>query len=547
MNKKIIAILSFFILIYLIFSFSTIQQPDVWVDEYVNLLFTSWGVKYFPHGYTKHPVFQIGVFEVILNIMGNTVLGLRLIPILIGAICIPVSYIFTKSIFKKNALLVSFFITLSPLTFFYFRFFRYYSLLFLIITLQNLLFYKYIKEKNTKNLIWYGILTVIACHIHFLALTVVLAQIVYFAVKNYKKIKYLKKMFYTYLIIGIFLLPLFFNIYIEKTGLTTPESERIDLDKINTIEQSDSLSKNIILKAVMVPYAFIFGASVFPWDFIPVLIGLLIFGIFFIWYFFDKTNKEREFVAYMFFIPLAVGLIILTYISPYPVYFVPIRLIFLLMFFFAIVAKQLMKTKYKAVLIIIIALIFLYSNYNFLTSEKENKGFLEWNFLIPYSEFDKKVTEDSLVILGNTIGSHFMYYHLDMDTTNRFKEFRERRAENFDFKFAPWKKQAENPFDEYNYEIPKQNWVVILYADKQGYNDVLLALDAFDEIWFMARSKDLTEDKFEDGLREKILETYTLESVEPYVIETEKTIKFYEFITGKQYEKNQINIYHYVK
>lgn len=111
---------------------------------------------------------------------------------LLGILAIYLIYIFTKNILdKKLALVTSFFAAISPYLLYPAQEARMYALFLVLSLLSFYFFYKLLKDKKTKNIVWYILFSALMLYTQYLGFVIIGSQVIYllFRKDQYRKIK----------------------------------------------------------------------------------------------------------------------------------------------------------------------------------------------------------------------------------------------------------------------------------------------------------------------------------------------------------------------
>ena len=184
----LLAIIGFLLRVY------KLGFQSLWMDEGFSI---NAAVAILKHGY---PLLESGFiyYGYVLNtyimaffmlIFNNDIFGARLVSVVFGTLTIILAYYFGKELFdKKTGLLFAILITFSVWEIAWSRQARAYAQLQFFYLLSLLLFYRFVENKNVKNLILVSLLTFLTILSHNLGFTLIVVYIAYF-IFNFKSIK----------------------------------------------------------------------------------------------------------------------------------------------------------------------------------------------------------------------------------------------------------------------------------------------------------------------------------------------------------------------
>lgn len=195
-NKKIhIAI----IILGIIFIFLSAFHADIWFDESYSVAIAKhnfvdiWNIT----GNDVHPAFYYWMLHIVYLIFGNNAIIFRLFSVLAVAILGILGYTHVRKDFgEKTGVLFSFLAYFLPVMCTYSQEIRMYSWSCLFVTLMAIYAYRFYqstknnKEDKNKNLIIFGIFSIICCYIHYYALVtaaLVNLLLLIFVIKNRKQ------------------------------------------------------------------------------------------------------------------------------------------------------------------------------------------------------------------------------------------------------------------------------------------------------------------------------------------------------------------------
>lgn len=169
-------------------------HTNIWFDESysVGIVNHSFGEIWTIGGNDVHPILYYWMLKIINLIFGTNIIVYRIFSVL-GIITLGILG-FThirKDFGKKTGLLFTFFSMFLPAMLNYALEIRMYSWTIVFVTLMVIYLNRFIKQKNTKNLVLFGIFSIISCYMHYYALVcagfVNLGLIIYI-IKNRKEI-----------------------------------------------------------------------------------------------------------------------------------------------------------------------------------------------------------------------------------------------------------------------------------------------------------------------------------------------------------------------
>lgn len=161
------------ILIGTIFILIPAFHTNIWFDE-------SYSVGIITHSFADiwtigsndvHPILYYWMLKVISLIFGENILIYRLFSV-IGIIVLGTLGLthIRKDFGKKTGLLFTFFSFFLPVMLNYALEIRMYSWTIVFVSLMAIYLYRFIKQKNLKNIILFGIFSIISCYMHYYAL-----------------------------------------------------------------------------------------------------------------------------------------------------------------------------------------------------------------------------------------------------------------------------------------------------------------------------------------------------------------------------------------
>ena len=202
MKKLHIAIIIIGIIFILIPAF----HQNIWFDESYSVAIVKhniadiWNIS----GHDVHPPLYYWMVHIVYLIFGNNVIAFRLFSVLAIIILGILGYTHIRKDFgEKTGILFSFLTYFLPIMNTYAEEIRMYSWSCLIVTLMCIYAYRFYKDKNKKNLILFGIFSILSCYIHYYALvTAGLVNLILF-IYLIVKIKSDKKSFINFIILAV--------------------------------------------------------------------------------------------------------------------------------------------------------------------------------------------------------------------------------------------------------------------------------------------------------------------------------------------------------
>lgn len=148
-------------------------HTNIWFDE-------SYSVGIITHSFADiwtigsndvHPILYYWILKIISLIFGENILIYRLFSA-IGIMVLGILGLthIRKDFGKKTGLLFTFFSFFLPVMLNYALEIRMYSWTIVFVTLMAIYLYRFIKQKNLKNIILFGIFSIISCYMHYYAL-----------------------------------------------------------------------------------------------------------------------------------------------------------------------------------------------------------------------------------------------------------------------------------------------------------------------------------------------------------------------------------------
>ena len=342
------------ILLGTIFIFIPAFHTNIWFDESysVGIVTHSFADIWKIGSYDVHPILYYWILKVISLIFGQNILVYRIFSAL-GIVILGILGLthIRKDFGEKTGLLFTFFSFFLPVILNYALEIRMYSWTIVFVTLMAIYLYRFIKQKNLKNIILFGIFSIISCYMHYYALAcsgiLNLGLIIYVIRKRKEFNKKLIKQFIGVEIVQVLLyLPWFvcFVMQFLRVGSgfwITLEIPQIFIDVLN-FQYMGNLNSTFALIVAILLY---------------VYVGFLIY----------KSIKNKEdvkpgIIPILVYIAIVIVMFLISLISPilYARYLFTITglLIFFLSFF---MAKE--KNRYITIgICIVIAIMAIFNN-----------------------------------------------------------------------------------------------------------------------------------------------------------------------------------------
>ena len=342
------------ILLGTIFIFIPAFHTNIWFDESysVGIVTHSFADIWKIGSYDVHPILYYWILKVISLIFGQNILVYRIFSAL-GIVILGILGLthIRKDFGEKTGLLFTFFSFFLPVILNYALEIRMYSWTIVFVTLMAIYLYRFIKQKNLKNIILFGIFSIISCYMHYYALACAgilnLGLIIYVIRKRKEFNKKLIKQFIGVEIVQVLLyLPWFvcFVMQFLRVGSgfwITLEIPQIFIDVLN-FQYMGNLNSTFALIVAILLY---------------VYVGFLIY----------KSIKNKEdvkpgIIPILVYIAIVIVMFLISLISPilYARYLFTITglLIFFLSFF---MAKE--KNRYITIgICIVIAIMAIFNN-----------------------------------------------------------------------------------------------------------------------------------------------------------------------------------------
>ena len=342
------------ILLGTIFIFIPAFHTNIWFDESysVGIVTHSFADILKIGSYDVHPILYYWILKVISLIFGQNILVYRIFSAL-GIVILGILGLthIRKDFGEKTGLLFTFFSFFLPVILNYALEIRMYSWTIVFVTLMAIYLYRFIKQKNLKNIILFGIFSIISCYMHYYALACAgilnLGLIIYVIRKRKEFNKKLIKQFIGVEIVQVLLyLPWFvcFVMQFLRVGSgfwITLEIPQIFIDVLN-FQYMGNLNSTFALIVAILLY---------------VYVGFLIY----------KSIKNKEdvkpgIIPILVYIAIVIVMFLISLISPilYARYLFTITglLIFFLSFF---MAKE--KNRYITIgICVVIAIMAIFNN-----------------------------------------------------------------------------------------------------------------------------------------------------------------------------------------
>ena len=342
------------ILLGTIFIFIPAFHTNIWFDESysVGIVTHSFADIWKIGSYDVHPILYYWILKVISLIFGQNILVYRIFSAL-GIVILGILGLthIRKDFGEKTGLLFTFFSFFLPVILNYALEIRMYSWTIVFVTLMAIYLYRFIKQKNLKNIILFGIFSIISCYMHYYALACAgilnLGLIIYVIRKRKEFNKKLIKQFIGVEIVQVLLyLPWFvcFVMQFLRVGSgfwITLEIPQIFIDVLN-FQYMGNLNSTFALIVAILLY---------------VYVGFLIY----------KSIKNKEdvkpgIIPILVYIAIVIVMFLISLISPilYARYLFTITglLIFFLSFF---MAKE--KNRYITIgICVVIAIMAIFNN-----------------------------------------------------------------------------------------------------------------------------------------------------------------------------------------
>ena len=161
------------ILLGTIFIFIPAFHTNIWFDESysVGIVTHSFADIWKIGSYDVHPILYYWMLKVISLIFGQNILVYRIFSAL-GIVVLGILGLthIRKDFGKKTGLLFTFFSFFLPVILNYALEIRMYSWTIVFVTLMAIYLYRFIKQKNLKNIVLFGVFSIISCYMHYYAL-----------------------------------------------------------------------------------------------------------------------------------------------------------------------------------------------------------------------------------------------------------------------------------------------------------------------------------------------------------------------------------------
>ncbi len=331
---------------------------------------------------------------------GRSEFILRLLPVILSILSIPVIYKLGKTLFNdKVGLFAAFVLSISQANIRYAQNLRNYSLVTFFALLSIYFFYLYLNKPEKKNLIPFVATSALALYAHYYAGFILVAEFLYFILYHKKYHQDFLKIFLAFGIIIILIAPVapfFLQQSVMKSGAEKALYEQDPLTKVSPISLNQN---NIFLRIFLIYFHFSVGFLEFnPKSLLFVgifLFSLIIFGgaiLVALKHLFKQKREKFSFVLMLLFVPtLTLAFLWLSKIIPpftyarYLLYISPIYYILIGAGVFALATEfDFLKNKLTEnhIFLMFILLILLFNSaslygYHKNNSEKENwRGFV---------------------------------------------------------------------------------------------------------------------------------------------------------------------------
>ena len=402
-----------------------LDSKSLWSDECTDINLSAKSLKDIIEwtDNTPHPSLYYLIRYVWIEIFGKDEVINRIFSIVFASLSILPLYMIAKLLWNKNLGLISAFIySFSPLFILRGSMIKWYSIATFFGLLSIWAFLMAIRKD--KKWIWtiYIISSTIIIYVHYLPFSILLGQNIYIlALKNRFKSLF-KKWYLSQLIIFVFYLPQVSKL-IKHLALAPNYGPPAIL--------AHTLIGNLV-KISYPLYAFCFGETILPWNFLITIPSSMIFIYLFIkgskQFFYKK--EDAYFYLSLFCMPFAF-LILITYII-FPsesFHNFPGLLIYVLPIFLLIISVGIYSLKKKRNQIMIIVVIILVSGYS-LKNYYRKTEYINPNYMIPWKQISRdlksEVSEDDFVIATD----ESLYYYrgslpmLLMDETRKTTEIK---------------------------------------------------------------------------------------------------------------------------
>ena len=148
-------------------------HENIWFDESYSVAIVnhSFGEIWTIGSHDVHPILYYWMLKVINLIFGESILAYRIFSVIGIAVLGILGLTHIKKDFGKNmGLLFTFFSFFLPVMLNYALEIRIYSWTIVFVTLTAIYLYRFIKDKQFKNILLFGIFSIISCYMHYYAL-----------------------------------------------------------------------------------------------------------------------------------------------------------------------------------------------------------------------------------------------------------------------------------------------------------------------------------------------------------------------------------------
>ncbi|MFH1590251.1 MAG: glycosyltransferase family 39 protein [archaeon] len=217
LKKNAWIIMLIILLLAILLRFWAIESESYWLDEAISIRQAQaddFGSTLDMVKKDIHLPLHITLLHFWVKIFGTSELASRLLSLIFGVAGVWISYLLTKKLFNRRiAIITSLLFAFSPIMIYYSQEARLYSL-FVFLSLLSFYFYiKFIENMNNKNLLFYGLSTLLLIYTHLFAFLVLLVQNVYILYKFKFQFKKLIKWFAGQFILFLLFLPWISNLF----------------------------------------------------------------------------------------------------------------------------------------------------------------------------------------------------------------------------------------------------------------------------------------------------------------------------------------------
>lgn len=460
-------ILSAFLLTY------DLNSKNLWTDEITSVDISSKNVGAIIEwtAVDVHPPLYYIFLHYWKKVFGETEIVSRTFSTIFAILSVLLVYGIGSLLVNRNfGLLSGFLFSISPLLILRASMIRWYSSATFFGLLSIWAFLKAIKEDKLWMWITYTIASTCLIYIHYLPFSLLAGQNIYILIFRSKYKGILKKWYLSQLCILIFYMPQITTLikqllYAPHHGSAAPLAYGL---------------KGAMVKIGYPLYAFCFGETILPWNFlitIPLSILYMFLFINGIWKFFIE-KENLIFVLSFFFLPILFLLLITGTIFPSESFHIfPGLLLFVLPIFYLIIARGIYSLRRKDLQIVMLVLIIFTSGYS-LKNYYQGKEYINPNYMIPWKQISRdlksEVSKNDLVIATDIM----LYYYrrnlpmLLMDepfTRNEVEEYIEKNVpekiwfqirDSGDYTGSKWKLEFSDWLNKnYGYGIGERGYV----------------------------------------------------------------------------------------